>query len=50
MIGVRLSLVFPVGVEVKFFNSYPNLSFRFDVNTVVGSDINPTYLVPGLGI
>ncbi|MDR1887717.1 MAG: hypothetical protein LBQ70_07375, partial [Prevotellaceae bacterium] len=50
MIGRRLSLVFPVGVEVKPFNSYPNLSFRFDVNTVIGLDINPIYLAPGLGI
>jgi hypothetical protein len=49
-VGWRMSLVFPVGVEIKPFSAYPKLSFRFDANTVIGLDINPTYFIPGLGI
>lgn len=49
-VGWRVSIVFPVGVEIKPFTSYPKLSFRFEANTVIGLDINPTYFIPGLGI
>ncbi|MDR1897816.1 MAG: hypothetical protein LBR10_13610 [Prevotellaceae bacterium] len=51
LIGWQKSLVFPVGVEVKPFNSYPKFSFRFDANVSVDlAGDNPPYLAPGLGI
>ncbi|MDR0604683.1 MAG: hypothetical protein LBG80_10310 [Bacteroidales bacterium] len=49
-IGLQASLIFPVGVEIKPFTSYPQLSFRFNVNPVIGLDVNSSYFTPGLGI
>ncbi|MDR1887268.1 MAG: hypothetical protein LBQ70_05065 [Prevotellaceae bacterium] len=44
------SFSFPIGVEVKPFNSYPSLSFRFDVNMALAFGDTPPHLAPGLGI
>jgi hypothetical protein len=49
-IGLQASLVFPVGIEIKPFNSYPKLSFKFNMNPVIGLDVNSSYFTPGLGI